>query len=123
MGKLEDRPVSARRRRWSARQKAAILAEADAPGMTAAEVAGRHDISVHQIYKWRRKARVEGEFPEPGCPSPFIELVSSALPQGAVADAPLPDIMICLGKGRRLQVSSGIDPDRLRRLIQSIEQA
>ena len=123
MDKLENRPGCARRRRWSARQKAAILAEAAEPGVTAAEVAGRHDISAHQIYKWRRKARVEGEFPEPGCPSAFIELVSSALPQGAVAGSPLPDLMIGLGKGRRLQVSSGIDPDRLGRLIRSIEQA
>ena len=123
MGKLENRPGCARRRHWSARQKAAILAEADAPGVTTAEVAGRHDISVHQIYKWRRKARVEGAFPEPGCPSPFIELVSSGMRRGAVAGSLLPDLMIGLGKGRSLQVSSGIDPDRLRRLIRSIEQA
>ena len=112
MDKLENRPGCARRRRWSARQKAAILAEAAEPGVTVAEVAGRHNISVHQIYKWRRKARVEGEFPEPGCPSPFIELVSSALPQGAVADSLLPDLMIGLAKGRSLRVSAGIDPER-----------
>ena len=123
MDKLANRSGCSRRRRWSAGQKAAILAEADAPGVTAAEVAGRHDISAHQIYKWRRKARIEDAFPEPGCPSAFIELVSSALPQGAIAGSPLPDLMIGLGKGRRLQVSSGIDPDRLRRLIRSIEQA
>ena len=91
--------------------------------MTAAEVAGRHDISVHQIYKWRRKARVEDEFPEPGCPSAFTELVASGKRHGIVADSPLPDIMIGLAKGRSLRVSSGIDPDRLRRHIRSIEQA
>ena len=52
----------------------------------------------------------------------FLEM-AGYFGNGAIAGSPLPDLMIGLGKGRSLQVSSGIDPDRLRRLIRSIEQA
>jgi transposase len=45
-----------RRRRWSAEEKARIVAEALAPGAKVAEVARRHDVSRGLIYTWRRAA-------------------------------------------------------------------
>lgn len=48
-----------RRRRWSAEEKARIVAEASAPGATVAEVARRHDVSRNLIYSWRRAASRE----------------------------------------------------------------
>lgn len=46
-----------RRRRWSASQKARIVAESLAPGVSVAEVARRHDVHANLLHHWRRQAR------------------------------------------------------------------
>ena len=45
-----------RRRRWSAEEKARIVAEALVPDAKVAEVARRHGVSRGLIYTWRREA-------------------------------------------------------------------
>ena len=45
-----------RRRRWSAEDKAQIVAEAMAPGATVSEVARRWQLSSQQVFGWRREA-------------------------------------------------------------------
>jgi len=44
-----------RRRRFSADQKAAIVEESGAPGVTVSEVARRHGLAVSQLFAWRRQ--------------------------------------------------------------------
>jgi transposase len=51
-----------RRRRWSAEQKRAIVAESLAPGAVVTEIARRADICPGQIYRWRREIRVSSGF-------------------------------------------------------------
>jgi transposase len=77
-----------RRRRWSADQKRAIVAESFAPGAVVSEVARRADISPGQIYRWRQELRAAAGFaqvliapaenPEPKgvppCATPAIEV-------------------------------------------------
>jgi transposase len=77
-----------RRRRWSADQKQAIVAESFAPGAVVSEVARRADISPGQIYRWRQELRAAAGFtqvliapaenPEPKsalpCAAPAIEV-------------------------------------------------
>ena len=46
-----------RRRRWSAAEKAAIVAESLAPGVAASAVALRHGLHRNQLYMWRRELR------------------------------------------------------------------
>src|SRR5918911_2281092 len=46
-----------RRRRWSAAEKAAIVAESLAPGAIASTVALRHGLHRNQLYMWRREVR------------------------------------------------------------------
>jgi transposase len=46
-----------RRRRWSAGEKAAIVAESFAPGAVASTVALRHGLHRNQLYMWRRELR------------------------------------------------------------------
>ena len=46
-----------RRRRWSAAEKAAIVAESLAPGAVASTVALRHGLHRNQLYMWRRQVR------------------------------------------------------------------
>jgi transposase len=43
-----------RRRRWSAEEKARIVQETYAPGMSVSLVARRHGIAPNQVFTWRR---------------------------------------------------------------------
>jgi transposase len=43
-----------RRRRWSAEEKAAMVHETYAPGMSVSLVARRHGIAPNQLFRWRR---------------------------------------------------------------------
>jgi transposase-like protein len=56
-GKIEHveviTPVQ-RRRRWSAEEKAAIVQETHAPGMSVSLVARRHGAAPNQLFTWRR---------------------------------------------------------------------
>jgi transposase len=56
-GKIEQVEVITsvqRRRRWSAEQKAAMVQETQAPGMSVSLVARRHGIAPNQLFSWRR---------------------------------------------------------------------
>src|SRR5215472_10057832 len=56
-GKIEQVEVITsvqRRRRWSAEEKAAIVQETYAPGMSISLVARRHGIAPNQLFRWRR---------------------------------------------------------------------
>ncbi len=45
------------RRRWSADEKAGIVAETLEPGAVVSEVARRHGLTPQQVFTWRREAR------------------------------------------------------------------
>jgi transposase len=56
-GKIEQVEVITsvqRRRHWSAEEKAAIVQETYAPGMSVSLVARRHGIAPNQLFRWRR---------------------------------------------------------------------
>ncbi len=44
-----------RRRRWSAAEKVAIVAQSQAPGAQASEIALRYGLHRNQLYGWRRE--------------------------------------------------------------------
>ena len=51
-----------RRRRWTAEEKARIVAESSRPGVCISEVARRHGVSRSLLFNWRREMR---QRPEP----------------------------------------------------------
>src|SRR4051794_29504925 len=63
-----------RRRRWSAAEKAAIVAESFAPGAVASTVALRHGLHRNQLYMWRREVR-SGALANTGALPDFVPLV------------------------------------------------
>jgi transposase len=64
-----------RRRRWSAAEKAAIVAESLAPGVVASTVALRYGLHRNQLYMWRRELR-SGALAKAGLGMPdFVPIV------------------------------------------------
>jgi transposase len=99
----------ARRRRWSADQKARIVAETLEPGARVAEVARRWQICPQQVFGWRRAARRDmTTAPASG----FVPIVTEDVPVTAVPPPPAPVIEVRLAGavypsgGDRLAVSS-----------------
>ncbi|WP_244424538.1 IS66-like element accessory protein TnpA [Methylobacterium nodulans] len=55
--RLELFTGAGRRRTWSEDEKAAIVAESEAPNTSISAVARRHGLSASQLFTWRRLAR------------------------------------------------------------------
>ena len=69
-----------RRRRWSAAEKAAIVAESLALGAVASTVALRHGRHRNQLYMWRREVR-SGALGNAGAPGlDFVPVVAERQP-------------------------------------------
>jgi transposase len=68
---------SPRRRRWSDTEKAAIVAESQAPGAEASEIALRYGLHRNQLYGWRRQfGSGAADIPEPA----FVPVVAETRP-------------------------------------------
>src|ERR1700683_4065265 len=100
-----------RRRRWSADQKARIVAEALVPGARVSEVARRWQICSQQVFGWRRTmrqdlARAGGATGTPA----FVPIVSEAVPAAMVqrTASAAPGIEVELA-GAVVRVSSGME--------------
>jgi len=55
--RIEPITGGGQRRRWSSDDRARIVRESLKPGANVSEVARRHGLRPHQLYRWRRKAR------------------------------------------------------------------
>lgn len=83
-----------RRRRWSAEEKAAVVAASLAPGAVGRQVALRHGVHPNQLYAWRRElASVDG------CDGPTADFVPVAVTRraGGARLAAGPVVEIALG--------------------------
>ena len=103
-----------RRRRWSADEKARIVAETLAPGARVSEVARRWQICSQQVFGWRRAMRQDlpsvPVAPTPPATPSFVPIVSEAIPTAMVqrAASTAPGIEVKLA-GAVVRVSSGMD--------------
>ena len=92
-----------RRRRWSAAEQAAIVAESFAPGAVSSTIALRHGLHRNQLYAWRRELR-SGVLANAGAPVPdFVPLVmeSRAASRTAAVEIEL--------RGAVLRAGAGVD--------------
>ena len=104
-----------RRRRWSAAEKAAIVAESLAPGAVASTIALRHGLHRNQLYMWRRELR-SGALAKAGAALPdFVPIVpeSRAASRTAV-------IEIEIG-GAVLRTDAGTDLAFLGKIIRPLK--
>jgi transposase len=103
-----------RRRRWSADEKARIVAETLVPGARVSEVARRWQVCSQQVFGWRRAMRQELPSVPKTTPPPatlsFVPIVSEAIPAATVqrAASAAPGIEVRLA-GAVVRVSSDMD--------------
>lgn len=114
-----------RRRRWSAAEKARIVAETLEPGARVSEIARRWQVCPQQVFGWRRQARLDrsGSTAEPApCSLPaFVPLLAEAAPTAKVAVPPPPSAAIEIKlAGAAVRVVSGVDGDLLIAVLRAV---
>ena len=98
-----------RRRRWSAEDKARIVADTLIPGARVSEVARRWQLSSRQVFGWRRAARLDMRTATAPTATGFVPIVTEANPVTTVANAlATPTIEVSLA-GAVVRVASGMD--------------
>jgi transposase len=118
-----------RRRRWTAQEKAALLAEIDAEGGKVRLVARRHRMAESVLYNWRaaRKA-ASAMMPTPmettflplgllGGPSPREPALLTRTKGGAGG------IEIALPSGARVSVDASVNEQALSRVLRAMKSA
>ena len=108
-----------RRRRWSADQKARIVAETLVAGASVSEVARRWQLSSQQVFGWRRAARRGPRIAATSGPmtAAFVPIVTDA---DQVAPAAPPVIEVRLA-GAVVRVTSGMnDTAQLTAVLRAI---
>lgn len=129
-----------RRRKWTAAEKAALLAELEAEGGKVAVVARRHRVSESLLNNWRsawRAAQAAAHTPEPlsFLPIGVLDRVQDEGPAQPYADPephPAPStsrssegragmIEIELPTGARLRVDGDVNEKTLRRVLQAMK--
>ena len=104
-----------RRRRWSAEEKQAIVAESLEPNVSIAGIARKHGIGTGQLYTWRHQLLARRS----GTPAHFarVELLSephrSAEPRSGLIEIVLPD-------GATVRVDAQVDEPALRRVLAAL---
>jgi transposase len=89
-----------RRLKWSAEEKAEIVAESLAEGAVVSEVARRHGLSPQQLFGWRARMRAAAKGSAPSCdatPS-FVPAIVENEPPSPAAPA-LPTAVMAMGAG------------------------
>ncbi len=125
---LEASPARTRRV-WSQAAKDLILAEANVPGANVSAVARAHDVSVHQLFRWRREAQkaagasscrtVAGAQTEP--PLSFIAMApASETEPAAPISAELCEVVVA---GIVLRIGPGVAAHRVVELIRAARLA
>jgi transposase len=114
--------IVSRRRRYSAEEKKAILAEASAPGATVSEVSRRHNITRSLIHNWRRQEAASLL----GATVRFTPVtVATEMPR-AIEAAPKTEtggrIEIELPGGARVRVEGVVDEESLKRVLRALRR-
>jgi transposase len=108
------------RRRWSEDFKRRVVAEAAAPGVSAAAIARRYDLNANLLFNWKRRYGVSDRFlpveiSEPGLPTPRA---SDEPMESSVSGAS--SIEITLANGHRMAVRGCLDSETMCRLVRSL---
>jgi transposase len=115
-----------RRRRWSAEEKAAVVAASLAPGAVARQVALRHGVHPNQLYTWRRElALIDGA--GAGQVGSFVPVALARSPASAEAGCGArseagPSVEIVLGEAV-VRVMPGVEMGFLSAVLRAVKSA
>ena len=110
------------RRRWPAEEKRRIVAQAQAPGVSVAQVARRYDLNANQIFIWLHDPRFQ--------PDDDVIAETQFLPVEIIGEPrtgrePEPSVTgyieIALANGRSIRLIGDVDPDAVAELVRSLE--
>jgi transposase len=115
-----------RRRRWSAEEKAAVVAASLAPGAVGRQVALRHGVHPNQLYAWRRDL-ASVDFTDTGPNPGFVPVAVARSPASAGAgcgarSATGPAVEIALG-GAVVRVAPGVEMGFLSAVLRAVKSA
>src|SRR5208282_1948291 len=105
----------ARRRRWTAAEKARIVAESYAPGASGTAVALRYGLHRNQIFAWRRQFRSGTSLP-PRERGGAGERPAGFIPIAIAAEGGAGRIELSCG-GVAIRIGSGFAAEDLRRVL------
>ena len=107
--------MNARRRR-SALEKAAIVAEAQKPGRSVAMVARQNAVNANLLFRWIREADATARPDASG----FVPVAVAAEPEGARFSAPHGVIAIDLPCGTRVRCDGPVDEQALSSVFRAL---
>jgi transposase len=113
-----------RNRSWPEALKREIVAASFAPGASVSVVARQYDVNANQVFSWRRLYRDDPRVPAVASVSQLIPVMVTP-EQAAVstqASTVTATIEIDLADKYRVRVSSGVDAETLRRVLDVLEQ-
>ena len=111
-----------RRRRWSDEEKLRIVAESFEAPRAISSTARRHGISRSLLMTWRRAFRAE-PISAQGEQSGFARVILAAEVEPSVAAIPTTgQMVIVVGRDRRVIVDAGVDAAALARVLQVLER-
>jgi len=117
-------PGRRRNRSWPEALKREIVAASFAPGSSVSIVARQYDVNANQVFNWRKLYRDEASAPAiPSAPQLIPVVVTSD--QAVVAPQPstvAETIEIDIAGRYRVRVSSGVDAQALRRVLDVLER-
>jgi len=111
-----------RRRRWSAAEKARIVAETLVPGVRVSDVARRWQLHPQQLFGWRQQARKETASQGPALTSDvalsFVPIVAeSEASATTTGDAASIEIELA---GAVVRITSGVDSEWLAAVLRAV---
>jgi transposase len=116
---VEVLPGPERRRRWSWKEKAQIVAESLAPDTVASAIARRYGLHRNQLYAWRKELRgTADDASEAASSAPFDFVPVVVTEDPVVARAPAIEIEL---SGARVRVSPGVDPALLADVLRTLK--
>ena len=121
MNRIEVITSVERRRRWSAEDKARLVAAINEPGAVASEIARDAGVDASLLYRWRRQLAGESEAPAfvPMQVTPHpgnVEPMSAPVCEPPAASVPA-SITIAIGAQVRVTVEGAPDAATLTRVI------
>lgn len=118
-----------RRRRWRLEEKLRIVAEAERPGASFADVARRHEVSRGLLWTWRRQVRRGELVAEPTPTFVPVQITADplpALPAPSPSQAAVPAetarIEIALPDGTCVRVGADVGLAVLRRVMAAVRR-